>query len=183
MRDGANYLLQGYGGPQDVKTGLAQLRKAAEGGDVEALYKMGILALTGKYGEKDQSQAVAWLKKAAEKGHKRAHYYMSAAYLSGVGVEENIPEAYSWAWKGAEAGDLESAYILGMSLMAGENVPEDRVEGLKWLQISLALMGESDSRYKKTLNLMRDAYHNLLTKAQRAEFERRYLAWVNAHWE
>ena len=183
MREGADYLLQGYGGPKDVKAGFAQLRKAAEGGDPEALYWMGLFTVKGQYEGADASQAVAWLKKAAEKGHKRAHYYMISVYLNGVGVEESISEAYNWAWKGAEAGDLESAYLLGMSLMAGEDIPQDRVEGLKWLQISLVLMGERDSRYKETFNLMREAYNKMMTQAQRDEFERRYVAWVKAHWK
>ena len=182
MREMAEYLMKGYGGPKDAEAGFALMRKAAEAGDGRALFRMALFALGNHYKQADASQGIAWLKQAAEKGYKRAYYFLAAAYLSGEGVEKNLSKAYEWAWKGAEAGELESAYLLGMSLAAGENVPEDVVEGLKWLQISLALMGESDERYQKTLSMMRDAYHNLLTKDQQAEFERRYVAWVTAHW-
>ena len=47
-------------------------RKAAEQGDSEAQYNLGLFYDKGEGVEKNHSEAIKWYKKAAEQGHAKA---------------------------------------------------------------------------------------------------------------
>ena len=51
---------------------IALVRKAAEAGDAEAQYRLGLMYAKGDGVEEDQWEAVDWLRKAAKQGHKPA---------------------------------------------------------------------------------------------------------------
>ena len=46
--------------------------QAAEQGDVEAQYNLGLCYFKGDYGKQDTKEAVKWLRKAAEQGYENA---------------------------------------------------------------------------------------------------------------
>jgi hypothetical protein len=82
----------------------ASLRKAAERGDAEAQYKLGLAYFEGEGVRQDQTEAVKWFRKAAEQGHANAQSNLGAAYFEGDGVKQDRAEAVKWYRKAAEQG-------------------------------------------------------------------------------
>jgi hypothetical protein len=75
-----------------------RLREAAEAGDPEACYRLGLRHRTGDaHGPKDDLGAVIWFRKAAEAGHPGAMEAMAQACLGGHGVLRDPREAARWA--------------------------------------------------------------------------------------
>ena len=57
---------------RDAAEGAGWLRKAAEQGDADAQYDLGLLYARGQGVETDAAEAVFWFYKAGDQGHKRA---------------------------------------------------------------------------------------------------------------
>lgn len=64
-------------------------RRAAEGGDMEAAYQLGLLCWKGT-GGLDEKQAARWLRKAAESGIAKAQLQLAVLY----GEEAGVPQDY-----------------------------------------------------------------------------------------
>ena len=80
------------------------IRKAAELGDSEAQYKLGLMYLDGQGVKKDETEAVRWLRKAAEQGQPDAQLRLGWMYKKGQGVVKDETEAVKWVRKAAEQG-------------------------------------------------------------------------------
>lgn len=134
--------LTGRRSPQDW------YRRAAEGGDVDAAYQLGMLYWNGA-GVRDERQAARWLRKAAESGNAKAQLQLATV----VGMDRGVPQDYvlasmlsqlaaaggeagagdavaGWAKamnaaQNAEAGQLARAWKLGMPL------PQVSVHGME----------------------------------------------------
>lgn len=63
-------------------------RGAAEAGDPDAAFKLGMLYLKGA-GDEDQRQAAYWLRRAAESGNPEAQLQLARLYGMGVGVAQD----------------------------------------------------------------------------------------------
>ena len=79
-------------------TGRDRLREAAEAGDPEACYQLGLAHRRGSHHRpKDDLSAVLWFRKAAEAGHRGAMAALAEAYLGGHGVLRDPREAARWS--------------------------------------------------------------------------------------
>ncbi len=75
-----------------------RLREAAERGDPEACYRIGLQHQRGSHHlPKDGLEAVRWFRRAADAGHPAAMAAMAEAYLAGHGVLRDPREAARWA--------------------------------------------------------------------------------------
>ena len=87
-------------------------RAAAERGDKEAQYNLGVCYNNGYGVTKDFTQAVYWFRKAAEQGDATAQYNLGVCYEYGQGVPENKNHALYWYEKVAAGGyDNASKYV------------------------------------------------------------------------
>ncbi len=87
------------------RTGRDRLREAAEAGDLDACYQLGLAYRQGKHLRmKDDLAAALWFRKAAEGGHTGAMAALAEAYLGGHGVLRDPREARRWS----EAASRES---------------------------------------------------------------------------
>ena len=77
-------------------------RAAAERGDAEAQYNLGLRYEKGEGVEMNQMQAVYWYKKAAEQGDIYAQFNIGDCFYNGDGVEINYAQAVFWYKKAAE---------------------------------------------------------------------------------
>ena len=59
------------GVPKNASQAVTWYRKAAEQGDADAQFNLGVMYAKGVGVPKDASQAVTWFRKAAEQGHAR----------------------------------------------------------------------------------------------------------------
>jgi TPR repeat protein len=127
-------------------------RKAAEMGDPQAQFVLGMLYWSGRGVEPDAKTAANWLRKAAENGDAAAMRVLGTAYNRGTGVERNPKQALRWIGRAAEAGDAEAQAALGKVHFEGIVVARNLAEALHWLTLAVqprtepaaAWVGETD---------------------------------------
>ena len=61
---------------------MNELREAAEKGNAEAQFNLGLCYENGEGIQKDLQAAVNWYRQAAEKGNAEAQYYLCLLYTS-----------------------------------------------------------------------------------------------------
>jgi len=78
---------------------VSDYRAAAERGDANAQYNLGVKYDNGQGVIKDYAQAVYWYRKAAEQGHSNAMSNLGVRYFNGEGVVKDYAEAEKWFMK------------------------------------------------------------------------------------
>jgi Holliday junction DNA helicase RuvB subunit len=112
--------------------------KAAEQGNDQAEWLLGICYMDGMGVLKDEAEAVKWFSIAAEKGHSSAEYSLGAAYLFGKGVPEDFSVALKWWHKAAEHGNADAQFRLGIYYENLAGVAQDYGEAYKWMKLAAA---------------------------------------------
>lgn len=98
------------------RSGRDRLLEAAEAGDPEACYALGVAYREGSAARpRDSLTAALWFRKAAEAGHPLAMIALAEAYLGGHGVLRDSREASRWA----EAARHESTSEPGRPIKPG----------------------------------------------------------------
>jgi len=97
----------------DYGTALKVWMSAAQGGDPDAQYYVGVLYEKGAEGQPNYGQAATWYRQAADKGISRAAMNLGRLYEQGLGVEKNTDEAYKWYAKASGLGDASLAQLSG----------------------------------------------------------------------
>jgi TPR repeat protein len=120
-------------------------RKAAEQGNANAQYNLGMMYDNGSGVEKNKVEAVKWYRKAAEQGYANAQYNLGVMYECGSGVEENEIEALKWYRKAAEQGNVYHQYNLGVMYTNGSGVEKNEIEAVKWYR-KAAEQGYADAQ-------------------------------------
>ena len=89
---------------------LAELRRAAEGGEGEAQFRLATRLGTGAGAAPDLSEAARWYHAAAAQGHALAAYKLGFLYLRGVGVpRKDYVQAFRFFQAAAEGGVGDAA--------------------------------------------------------------------------
>ncbi len=120
--------------PEIEGDSLALVRQAAEGGDAQAQYALGVRYAAGAGVPQDFEEASAWYHAAALQGVARAQFHLGVMYAFGIGVDRDDEEAYRWVRRAAEQGDAEAQYNVGMFFATGTGVPESDRRALVWYQ-------------------------------------------------
>ncbi|MDR2875356.1 MAG: hypothetical protein LBV44_05445 [Methylobacillus sp.] len=87
---------------------LPAIRKAAEQGDAEAQFKLGIAYLDGGVIEKDGKQGFDWMTKAANQNHAAAQFFLGIFYAYGGDEAQSI----AWMRKSAAQGFLPAQQVI-----------------------------------------------------------------------
>ena len=109
-------------------------RAAAEQGDAEAQYNLGMAYRIGEGAPQDFEQAVRWFRAAAEQGDARAQYSLGVRYHEGEGVPQDYEQAVRWFYSAAEQGHTRAQYNLGRSYWTGKGVTRNDQEAVQWLR-------------------------------------------------
>ena len=104
----------GIGTPKNLPRAFQLYRKAAELGQVDAMYQLGIAYISGIALERDYPSALRWLARSAAYGdaygrnpvRSRAQNAIGSIYENGYGVTSDLALAYAWYWL-ASAGSSE----------------------------------------------------------------------------
>jgi TPR repeat protein len=80
----------------DRVQGVRWYRKAAEQGDAEAQFSLGLSYNSGIGAPQNYTEAVRWWRKAAKQGLAKAQFNLGASYAHGEGVPQDYAEAYVW---------------------------------------------------------------------------------------
>ena len=142
-------------------------KKAADKGDANGLYNLGMCYLRGYGCAVDEDLALKCFRAGAEAGHPEAINNLGGFFRDGVVVQKNLETAARWFARSAELGnalalargegvdkDEEKAVALlkkasergnaeamdayGMSYLEGRGVPKDEAEAVKWFRASAA---------------------------------------------
>ena len=127
--------LKGKGVAQDKSMAMNWYRKAAEQGNINVQYNIGVLYEQGKGGlHQSDALAVEWYRKAAEQGHANAQNNLGFMHKQGkCGLHQSDALAVEWYRKSAEQG-------------VARNYPA----AMKWYQMA-ADQGYADAQYNLRL--------------------------------
>ena len=133
--------------PDDLSDLVPPLTQAAEAGNAEAAFRLGLLHCSGDGVPLNYVKGAEWIQIAAEKGFTEAQRYMAWLHAGGLGVEQDNSETQRWYLMAAEAGDLKAQTICGHFYQTGKyGAKKDVKEMLRWYQ-SAAAEGYADAEY------------------------------------
>jgi TPR repeat protein len=115
-----------------ANSAIESLRQAAERGEVEAQFQLGIAYYTGMNVIQDYRAAVKWYQKAAEQGLVSAQHNLGVAYSKGLGVPQDDRKAIQWYRKAAEQGDWRAQNNLGNLYSLGKGVTQNFQKAAYW---------------------------------------------------
>jgi uncharacterized protein len=128
----------------DFDTAMAKWAPAAESGDADSQYGMGLLYSEGIVVPMDDIEALKWFGLAAEQGHGEAQYKLGVIHANGWGVPMNEAEAMKWYELAAENGVTAAQVSLGTMYQNGFSVEQDKIKALMWFTVAVRL-GDSDA--------------------------------------
>src|SRR6185437_7058483 len=80
----------------DYQRAFTQWSEAANRGDAEAQYDLGVLYAKGLGVSRDMSEAMRWYRTAAERGNMQAQFRLGQVYAKGWGVPRDEADAMRW---------------------------------------------------------------------------------------
>lgn len=103
---GAFYATDEEFGLKDEAEAVRWYTKAAERGDAEAQYNLGLMVLIGEGTEKDLKKGIGWMEQAAANGYELSAHVLSIIYREGMyGVKPSRAKAASWNKKAGSFKD------------------------------------------------------------------------------
>lgn len=137
LGDSQGMFLAGYfyssgdGVEKNEQKGLYWMQKAAESGNVEAMFCYGGMLFKGAGGNQTNfPQAFAWFKKSAENGDVSGMLTTGIFYLNGQGVMQNRQEAFRWLLQAAEQGNDDAMVIIAKELQESDD-PDTQMHAFK----------------------------------------------------
>ena len=111
-------------------------KEAAERGDAQAQYNMGLSYFTRKNNQKreDYQEAQKWFQKSANQGYAPAQYYMGLYHEMGYAGNPNDKEAVKWYRKAAEQGHAQAQTSLAACYEYGFGVDKNKDMAREWYQ-------------------------------------------------
>ncbi|KAI8622738.1 hypothetical protein BC830DRAFT_1087561 [Chytriomyces sp. MP71] len=122
--------------------------RAAEQGDLEAMFKLGKAYENGAGVPKSERNAYEWYYASAVKGFARAQNIIGWCYWKGFGVPKDMVEACRWYRRAAEQGLVEGQANLGLAYSYGWAGVKDPVEAAHWFWAAAVTGGDSKSAYE-----------------------------------
>jgi len=200
-------LMQGEGVDANTTEGLEWINKAADAGDTQAWYVLGVIyanemgveldfakagdadcqtsmGMLYEAGDKipsgvkaDGAEAAKWYQMAAEQDYTEAIWHLAKILGRGIGVEQNDEEALVWFRRGAELGNGDCMWGLGRSYLKGVAVEVDSI--MAYALWTACLDGIKFPQQKKAIESQRDELGKALTAEQLAQAEPIVREWKN----
>lgn len=127
--------------PADTQQAMLWLNKAANAGNVLAMYELAIMSYEkGNYpGPHDNVVAAKWFLKSAEAGYVDGMTHTAIIYYYGRGVKQDYKKAMEWFLKAADKGDPLAMNNIGLAYMTGEGATLDYKKAVYWFKKAAAL--------------------------------------------
>ena len=94
-------------------------KDAANQGEANAQYNLGIMYSKGRGVTQDYQQAAKWYTLAAEQGVANAQYNLGVLFHQGLGVNQDLDQALYWYKESAKNNHPEAEYNLGIAYIEG----------------------------------------------------------------
>lgn len=151
--------------PDDDPVRLTFMRDAAEAGDRDGQYQLG-LHLASAGATRNLTESFEWFGRAAAQGHVGAMLAMAQQLSDGTGVPPNRAAAVRWIERAASSSDPVANYLLGQARLQAEPAEFDAARGPLRLAASA---GHLDAQY---------LYGDLLARADSDGDRRDALGWL-----
>lgn len=152
---------------------VKEFRAAAEKGDADSQFNIGLMYEQGIGVGKDEKSALAWYRKSAEQGNSNAQYNLAVLYENGRGGDVDFAQAHQWYRKAVQQGDGLAIGNLGMLYVRGQGVKEDKVAGLALLLLSVQLDKSPENHAKQNISTINGLTSEAVTAAQALSLEMR----------
>lgn len=110
----------GVGVEPDAEKSFFYLKKAADHGDSDALFKLAVCMFEGDGINRDIDEAFRLFRSSAEQGDAEAAYRLYLGYSAGEGLPLDEKEATRWLEIAAEYGQADSQFLLGLRYRHGQ---------------------------------------------------------------
>ncbi|MBF0589582.1 MAG: sel1 repeat family protein [Magnetococcales bacterium] len=146
-------LLKGMKVPKRPDLAVHWYRKAANQGEMHAMYHLGVQLIKGEGVEKDLHGGLEWIRKSAEKGMPNAMLEYALLHYTGAGfVTQDDKTAFYWASKLAERNHPLGTSVLGMLYLQGRGTPPNTPKAISLFERaadagSLEAMGNLGALY------------------------------------
>ena len=110
---------------------IRALRTAADGGDVDAFYTLGLAYYDGDGVPQNRRSALRWFLRAAEAGDADAMYAVGLEYLEADEHEAEPGEAIPWLERAIEQGHGLAYWRYAKALAYGEGIDQDLYDFLE----------------------------------------------------
>lgn len=128
----------GAGVAQNHKEAVAWFRRAAQRGDPDGQFSLGVAYEQGRGVTKNFKEAVVWFRRAAEQRHSAAQLQLGLMYNYGLGVKKDYNEAVQWYRRLVPGGDPYAQHALGVLYEKGQGVPTSHVIAYALYSVSIA---------------------------------------------
>ena len=109
-------------------------KKAADKGDANGLYNLGMCYMQGYGCMPDEDLAYKCFRTSAEAGHPEAINNIGGFYRDGIVVRANPETAAKWFSKSAELGNAYGMFNYALALQRGEGVEKDVAKAIELLK-------------------------------------------------
>jgi len=123
---------------KDYQEAIKWWTLAANGGQVDAQFNLGLIYYRGLSVNRDDKKSVELFTQAAEQGHGYAQYSLAVMYSFGHGVEKSYASALSWYRKSAEQGIAQAQFNMGVFYENGYAVERDLDVAQQWYERATA---------------------------------------------
>ncbi|WP_394829934.1 tetratricopeptide repeat protein [Pendulispora albinea] len=106
--------------PKDPARAHDWFARAAETGNANAAYYMGVMSKSGEGTKRDPEEAIRWFEKAADAGSAHAMLLLANAYRNGEGVAADPKKALDLYQRAAELDHPAALQALAMAYQRGE---------------------------------------------------------------
>ena len=89
---------------QRLNPNINSYRKAANQGDAEAQFNLGLTYKEGQEVQQDNKMAAKWYQKAAQQDHITAQFNLGLLYQDGKGIRQNKTNAKEWYGMACDGG-------------------------------------------------------------------------------
>ena len=130
---GHRYYWGAGGVARDRARALEFLQRAANDGNVEAQYNLGVMYAYGHGVEKDRNASLALFRKAADEGYTAAYNGLALSLTDGSS-DNNWTEAFHYFNKSAAAGNADGLYNSALLLKDGRGTPKDEATAVLYMR-------------------------------------------------
>src|SRR5216684_1201883 len=143
----AGQLADSSGGGRQARGNIAELRKAAEAGDLLAQNNLGVAYAFGRGVERSNEEAARWFSLSAAAGFAPAQSNLGYLYEKGLGVPQDYGAALREYRAAAESGNAQAQTRIGLFYENGWVVPVDQDEAVRRYRLA-AEQGDAEGQRK-----------------------------------
>lgn len=135
---------KGIGVRKNAELALKYFQKAANLGNIDGLFSVGMMYFTGEGMRRNYKRALDYFSRAAASNHPEACGYLAYMYTEGLGVNVDNAQALLWLEKGVERQDLHSITMMAERCYFGIGVEQDIQTGLELLERARVLQANEN---------------------------------------